>query len=210
MIDFHGAVKPTGRERTWPNEMTREAIRGHEYHIKRYKRILEPDHDCILPFNRYVQGFADYTPTVFNPDELLGYTWSREIAQAIVFTSPFLCYADHPENYLKNPAINIVKAIPSTWDETIVLQDSELGKCAAFARRSGDTWFVGIINGDERKNIDIPLSFLPAGTYTMTACEDDPDRDDGIIQHVSTVSQSDSVKLAIRPKGGFVAKLTRL
>jgi alpha-glucosidase len=209
MVDFHGAVKPTGRERTWPNELTREAIRGHEYHIKRYKRILEPDHDCVVPFNRFVQGFADYTPTVFNPSELLGYTWSREIAQAIVFTSPFLCYADHPENYLKNPAINIIKAIPSTWDETIVLQDSEIGKCAAFARRSGNAWFIGIINGDKSKNIDIPLSFLPAGTYTLIAYEDDPDRDDGIIQHVSTVSQSDSIKLTIRPKGGFVAELTK-
>ena len=70
MIDFHGAVKPTGREHTWPNEMTREAIRGHEYHIIRYNRTLEPDHDCILPFNRFVQGFADYTPTVLNPVEL--------------------------------------------------------------------------------------------------------------------------------------------
>ena len=88
MIDFHGAVKPTGREHTWPNEMTREAIRGHEYHIIRYNRTLAPDHDCILPFNRFVQGFADYTPTVLNPVELRGYTWSREIAQAIVFTSP--------------------------------------------------------------------------------------------------------------------------
>lgn len=210
IIDFHGPVKPTGRERTWPNELTREAIRGHEYHIKRYNRILEPDHDCTVPFNRFVQGFADYTPTVFNPSELLGYTWTREIAQAIVFTSPFLCYADHPENYLKNPAVDIIKSIPSTWDETIVLQDSEIGKCAAFARRSANTWFIGVINGGENKNINIPLRFLQAGSYKMDACEDDPDRDDDINKYVSTVSQSDSIKLTIRPKGGFVAKLTRL
>jgi len=111
---------------------------------------------------------------------------------------------------LKNPAINIIKAIPSTWDETIVLRDSELGKCAAFARRSGDTWFIGIINGGERKYIDIPLSFLPAGSYTMNAYEDDPDRDDGIIQNVSTVNQSDSIKITIRPKGGFAAELTKI
>ena len=127
-----------------------------------------------------------------------------------MFTSPFLCYADHPENYLKNPALNIIKAIPSTWDETIVLQDSEIGKCAAFARRSGDAWFIGIINGDERKNIDIPLGFLPAGTYKMEAYEDDPDRDDGIIQQVSTVSQPDSIKITIRPKGGFSAVLYKI
>ena len=210
LIDFHGSVKPTGRNRTWPNELTREAIMGHEHHIIRYKRTLLPDHDCILPFNRFVQGFGDYTPTVLNPVELRGYTWSREIAQAIVFTSPFLCYADHPENYLKNPALDIFKAIPSTWDETIVLKDSEIGKCAAFARRSGDTWFIGIINGKEKKNLDIPLSFLTGGSYTLNAYEDDPDRGDGIIKKVSKVSKSDHIKLSVRTAGGFVAKLTKL
>jgi alpha-glucosidase len=210
LIDFHGAVKPTGRDRTWPNELTREAVRGHEYHILRYKRTLFPDHDCILPFNRFVQGHADYTPTVFNPAELLGYTWSREIAQAIVFTSPFLCYADHPENYLKNPALDIIKAIPSTWDETIVLQPSEIGKCAAFARRKGDTWFIGIINGSEKKNIDIPLSFLGSEDYSINTIEDDPDRDDATIQKVNKVDKSDRIRISIRPAGGFVAKLTKI
>jgi alpha-glucosidase len=209
MIDFHGAVKPTGRERTWPNELTREAIRGHEYQIIRYKRTLLPDHDCTLPFNRFVQGFGDYTPTVFNPAELLGYTWPREIAQAIVFTSPFLCYADNPENYLKNPALDILKAIPSTWDETIVLKDSEIGKCAAFARRKGNTWFIGVINGSEKKDIDIPLSFLKVGTYTMNAYEDDANRGDGIVKKVSKVSKSDHIMLSIRTAGGFVAQITQ-
>jgi alpha-glucosidase len=111
---------------------------------------------------------------------------------------------------LKNPAVDIIKSIPSTWDETIVLQVSEIGKCAAFARRSADTWFIGVINGDENKNINIPLRFLPAGSYKMDAYEDNPDRDDDINKYVRMVSQSDSIKLAIRPKGGFVAKLTRL
>lgn len=105
MVDFHGANKPVGRERTWPNEVTRESIRGHEYHILRYRRTLPPQHDTILPFTRYVIGPGDYTPTVFNPKELRGYTWARELAQAIVFTSPFLCYADHPTNYLNNSAV---------------------------------------------------------------------------------------------------------
>ncbi|HLP77073.1 MAG TPA: glycoside hydrolase family 97 catalytic domain-containing protein, partial [Candidatus Paceibacterota bacterium] len=146
MVDFHGANKPIGRERTWPNEMTRESICGHEYHILRYHRTLPPAHDTILPFTRYVIGPGDYTPTVFNPKELRGYTWAHELAQAVVFTSPFLCYADHPTNYLSNPAVDVMKAIPATWDETIVLPGSEIGKCAAFARRSGKDWFIGVLN----------------------------------------------------------------
>jgi alpha-glucosidase len=208
MIDFHGAVKPTGRDRTWPNELTREAIRGHEYQIIRYKRTLLPDHDCTLPFNRFVQGFADYTPTVFNPAELLGYTWSREIAQAIVFTSPFLCYADHPDNYLKNPSLDILKEIPSTWDETIVLKDSEIGKCAAFARRKGSTWFIGIINGTDTKEIEIKLSFLSNGSYSLNSYEDDPSKCDGVIKKINSVKNSDVIKLSIRPAGGYVAKVS--
>ena len=123
---------------------------------------------------------------------------------------PFLCYADHPENYLKNPAIDIIKAIPSSWDETIVLKDSEIGKCAAFARRKGNEWFIGVINGSEKRNIDISLSFLQKGIYTMNTYEDVADRDDTISKKVNKVNKSDHIRISIRPAGGFVAKLTEI
>jgi alpha-glucosidase len=207
MIDFHGANKPIGRERTWPNEMTRESIRGHEYHILRYRRTLPPQHDTILPFTRFVIGPGDYTPTVFNPKELRGYTWSRELAQAIVFTSPFLCYADHPTNYLNNPAVDVMKAIPSTWDETVVLPGSEIGKCAAFARRSGKQWFIGVINGAEAKTLDLPLNFLGRGNYRMIQLGDAPDRDDAWQREEKAVTRKDRVKLSLRPGGGCVIEL---
>jgi len=207
MVDFHGANKPTGRERTWPNEMTRESIRGHEYHILRYHRTLPPEHDCILPFTRFVIGPADYTPTVFNPKELRGYTWARELAQAIVFTSPFLCYADHPTNYLNNPGLDILKAIPSTWDETIVLPGSEIGKSVAFARRSGDTWFIGVMNGTDAATLDMPLKFLARGQYQMIQLGDAPERDDAWQRSEKLVRRTDSVHLTLRHGGGCVIEL---
>jgi alpha-glucosidase len=207
MVDFHGANKPIGRERTWPNELTRESIRGHEYHILRYHRTLPPSHDTILPFTRFVIGPADYTPTVFNPKELRGYTWARELAQAIVFTSPFLCYADHPTNYLNNPALDVLKAIPSTWDETIVLPGSEIGKCAAFARRKGTTWFIGVINGGETTTLDFPLDFLKRGKYQMTQLGDAPDRNDAWQREEKTVKRGDPVRLTLRRGGGCVIEL---
>jgi alpha-glucosidase len=207
MIDFHGANKPIGRERTWPNEMTRESIRGHEYHILRYRRTLPPSHDAILPFTRYVIGPGDYTPTVFNPKELRGYTWSRELAQAIVFTSPFLCYADHPTNYLNNAAMDVMRAIPSIWDETIVLPGSDIGKCAAFARRSGKQWFVGILNGAEATTLDFPLDFLARGKYQMIQLGDAPERDDDWRREEKVVARKDRVKLSLRPGGGCVIEL---
>jgi alpha-glucosidase len=208
MVDFHGANKPVGRERTWPNELTRESIRGHEYHILRYRRTLPPGHDCVLPFTRYVIGAGDYTPTVFNPKELRGYTWARELAQAVVFTSPFLCYADHPQYYLTNAAIDVLKAIPATWDETVVLPGSDIGKCAAFARRSGKTWFIGVINGSEATTLDLPLDFLGRGKFQMIQLGDAPDRADAWQREEKVVTRKDSVKLSVRPSGGAVIKLS--
>lgn len=207
MVDFHGANKPVGRERTWPNEITRESVRGHEYQILRYHRTLPPAHDCILPFTRYIIGPGDYTPTVFNPKELRGYTWSRELAQAVVFTSPYLCYADHPTNYLNNPAVDMMKAIPSIWDETIVLPGSEIGKCAAFARRSGKTWFIGVMNGAAATTLDLPLNFLGHGEYKLAQLGDAPDHDDAWQRGERTVKRSDRVQLSLRPGGGCVAQL---
>jgi alpha-glucosidase len=208
MIDFHGANKPIGRARTWPNEVTRESIRGHEYHILRYRRTLPPQHDTILPFTRFVIGPGDYTPTVFNPKELRGFTWPRELAQAIVFTSPFLCYADHPTNYLNNPALDVMKAIPSVWDETVVLPGSDIGKCAAFARRSGKQWFIGVINSGEATTLDLPLDFLGRGKYRMIQLGDAPDRDDGWQREGKNVQRGDSIHLVLRPGGGCVCQLS--
>jgi alpha-glucosidase len=208
MLDFHGANKPIGREGTWPNEMSRESIRGHEYHILRYRRTLPPEHDCILPFTRYVVGPGDYTPTVFNPKELRGYTWSRELAQAIVFTSPYLCYADHPTNYLNNAALDVMKTIPSVWDETIVLPGSEIGKSVAFARRSGNNWFIGVMNGLDASSLDLPLGFLGRGKYSMTQLGDAADRDDAWQRDEKTVTRSDSVHLSLRRGGGCVIRLS--
>lgn len=209
LVDFHGAVKPTGMERTWPNELTREAIRGHEYHITRYHRKLEPDHDVILPFTRYVIGHGDYTPVVFNPKELQGNSWAHELAEAIVFTSPFLCFGGDPADYLANPAHDVISALPATWDETRVLPGSEPGKIAAFARRRGDTWFVGVLNGADPASLKIDLSFLGRGSWKMTRLADQPDRPDAYDRREEKVSSASSVQASLAGRGGFVAWIRR-
>jgi alpha-glucosidase len=167
LLDFHGASKPDGMERTWPNVLTREAIRGHEYHIARLNRVLEPQHDVSLPFTRFVIGAADYTPTDFAAKDLQGNTWAHELAQAILFTSPFLCYGGHPQDYLANAAVDVLKAIPAVWDQTIVLPGSEPGKVVASARKSGNAWFVGALNGATATTMNVSLSFLGTGTWQM-------------------------------------------
>ena len=209
MTDFHGCVKPSGRERTWPHEVAREAIRGHEWHITRYRRALPPEHDCILPFNRLVQGHADYTPMVFEKKELNGYTWARELAQGIFFSAPFLCFGDYPKNYLENPAVAIIRALPSVYDETRILPASEIGRCIAVAKRKGADWFVAVENGAEARPIEIALDFLSRGDYDVLSFGDAEDRPDGYAVGRGLKTCTDRFLLALKPCGGFAAWLRR-
>ncbi|MEY3896248.1 MAG: hypothetical protein RLZZ214_1768, partial [Verrucomicrobiota bacterium] len=195
MVDFHGAVKPTGLQRTWPNELTREGVRGHEWHITRYDRKLTSDHDPIDLFVRGVQGPADFTPTVFETKELQGFTWARELAQAVLHTSPFYCYGGHPGSYLANPAVDIIRELPATWDETRVLPGSEIGSLAAFARRKGDRWFIGAMNGAENQKLSIDLGFLAGGTWKLTAMRDSAEQPDAYERKESTVTSKDRIEL---------------
>lgn len=103
MVDFHGADKPTGLNRTFPNELTREGIRGLEI------RGPWATHNTILPFTRYLAGPADFTPVTFSPKRLSETSWCHQVATAVIFTSPFLCYGVDPEQLLANPACDMVK-----------------------------------------------------------------------------------------------------
>ena len=216
-VDYHGAVKPTGRERTWPHELAREAIRGHEWHITRYGRVLPRSHDCILPFCRLVQGRADYTPMVFEQRELIHFTWARELAQGVVFSAPFLCFGDRPGTYLESPMADFVKTIPAIYDETICLPGSEIGGCAAFAKRSGDAWFLAALNGDEGRAMKIDLAFLGGGKWKMLAFGDGRKRDkwgvwklDDCTKDERVVTAADVLDVVMRDGGGFAARFTKL
>ncbi len=160
IVDFHGANKPAGESRTWPNEMSREAIFGMEMRRAQSRAT----HDATVPFTRFLAGHADYTPVEFG-ERRGDTTWAHQIATAAVFTSPLMIYAAHPQKLLDNPAVDMIKSLPSTWDESIVLPPSEIGKTAAFARRHGDTWFLAILNGTEPQSLAVPLTFLADGDY---------------------------------------------
>lgn len=210
LANFHGCNKPTGRQRTWPHELTREGIRGHEYHIKRLNRSLPPSHNTILPFTRYVVGYADYTPTALNPEELRGYTWAHELAQAVVFTSPLTHFADNPMFYLDFPAQEFFELLPTVWDETRVLPQSAIGEIAAFARRSGQTWFIGVLNGNEPQKITIDLDFLDMGTYQSIEFYDHPESKAAIKEKRRILTSKESLDLLLKKAGGFVAVFTKI
>jgi alpha-glucosidase len=205
MVDFHGANKPTGMERTWPNVLTREGVRGHEWHMTRYQRILEPAHDTILPFTRYIAGPGDYTPTVFESKELQGISWAHEVAEAISFTSPFLCFGGNPKDFIANPAKDLLMAIPSTWDETRVLRGSDPGKVVAEARRKGDQWFVAVMNGGDTMEMDISLDFLARGDWRSSQLFDVKGHPDAWDRKEIKVTRTNQIHLVLDHRGGFVA-----
>ena len=213
MIDFHGAVKPTGGERTWPNEMTREAIRGHEWQTARHpwvpERTLEAQHDVILPFTRYIVGPGDYTPTVLEPADMGGNTCAHELAQAIVFTSPFMCLGGHPKTFLESSAKDLLAALPATWDQTVVLPGSEPGKVAAFARRHGEQWFIGVLNGADPTTLSIPLTFLGAGDWKTAAFSDVDGQPSSLKRDAGSVVASGTLQAKLMPRGGYVVWITR-
>ena len=203
LIDFHSSIKPTGRERTWPNEISCEAVCG------RVQGRSPSSHNTAVPFVRYVQGVADYTPTLLSSNRLYGATYAQEVAMAVVYTSPFLCMGDHPSHYLDSEAADILKALPATWDETVVLPGSEIGEKAAFARRHGNQWFVGIINGTMPRRDSLSLSFLGEGNYKLIELADNRDRNDGFARTERTVNRSETLVVPLRRDGGYVAWLRR-
>lgn len=207
-MDFYGAVNPSGRERTWPNELAHEGIRGHEWHITRYNRVLSPRHDTILPFNCLIQGRADYTPMAFAKKELISFSWPRELAQDIIFSVPFLCLGDYPANYLKSSMADVIKSLPAVYDETIGSPGREIGGIAAFAKRSGETWFIAVENGDAGKHLTIDFSFLGDGKYEMVFFSD-IHRCDGCKKEQKVVTKKGSVALSIRSAGGWAARFSK-
>ena len=210
LLNLHGSVKPTGLSRTYPNDITREAVRGNEYQIRRYGRVLPQAHYVSLPFTRLLAGPADLTPVTLNPEEIAvgGYSWAHEMSQAIVFLSPVLHFSDHYSYYLESPMRDLLSAVPTIWDETLVLPCTEMGKVVAYARRKGNDWWIGVMNGDQPREISISLDFLK-GKGKAALVYDDATRLDGVKREDRNVSPQETLRMKLRPGGGFVARISK-
>jgi alpha-glucosidase len=204
VINFHGANKPAGEARTWPNELTREGIYGLEHKaIKEWAAF-----NTTFPFARMLAGHADYTPVVFG-ERRRETSWAHQIASAAILTSPLLVYGGHPQSLLSNPAVEIIKTLPASWDETRVLPPSEIGDVAVFARRSGTTWFVAAMNGTEARTVTVDPAALGLTSAEALIARDQLDDPAAIDVERRAVARGDRLVIPMRAAGGFVVRLTR-
>jgi alpha-glucosidase len=204
LVVFHGANKPTGRERTWPNELVREAIRG----MESSRMIERARHQTILPFTRYLAGPADYTTMIFS-QRRRDSSVPHQIASMAVFSSPLLTIAANPDSILLNPAVDVIKSIPAVWDETIVLPDSRIGELAVFARRTGTTWFLAAMCGPQARTIQVPLSFLGEGSYKASIVRDNNSDAAAVVLEYKTLRRNDSITINMINGGGCIARLSK-
>ena len=219
MIDFHGAYKPDGLRRTYPNVITREAVLGLEYN--KWSARVTPEHNVMLAFSRMLAGPMDFTPGGFsnvnredfeprNKHPMVMGTRAHQVALFVVLESPFEMVSDYPEAYEGQKEFPFLQAVPTTWDETRVL-NAKVGDYITIARRHGNEWYVGSIAGPHAAELEIPLEFLGAGQYTADVISDASDADaspthTGIQQ--KTVNRSDTLKAILVPGGGQAIRLS--
>lgn len=204
LVNFHGSNKPTGENRTWPNELTREAVKGMESSKLKERAV----HETTLPFTRLLAGPADYTPVHFG-ERRGDTTWAHQIASAAILTSPLLTYAASPRHLLENPAAPMIKSIPAVWDETRVLAPSAIGEAAVFARRRGPVWFLAVMNGPAPRKIEVPLTFLGAGTYQTLIVRDRQGESAAVALETKTMKSTEDIQLDLVAGGGFIARFAK-
>ena len=206
MVDIHDEYRPTGWSRTYPNLMTQEGIGGNE-------EMPDAEHNTILPFTRFLCGPADYTPCYFNGR--VKNTKAHQLAMPVVYYSPitFLYWYDLPNVYKGEKELDFWKHCPTVWDESKALQ-GEIGEYIVQARRSGNEWFVGAMNGMQARDITLNTAdFLQKGKkYQVEIYNDNPalNTRTKVSTVVQTIKAGKILKLHLQPSGGAALRFSLL
>jgi len=182
-VDFHGAYKPTGLRRTYPNLLTREGVMGLEY--SKWSDAITPEHDVTIPFTRMLAGPMDYTPGAFRNAAQGQFevrfiapmsqgTRAHQLAMYVVYESPLVMVSDYPEAYEGQPGLEFLEQVPTVWDDTRVL-GGRPAEYVAIARRSGDAWWIGAMTNWDARDLVLPLDFLGEGEFEATVFADGAD-----------------------------------
>ena len=221
MIMFHGAFPPKGFNRTWPNAVTREGVLGSEYNIWSDKPT--PEHDVTLPFTRMLSGPMDYEPGIldnatkaqFRPigQKVMSQgTRCHQLAMFVVYESPIQIFSGNPSQGLLEPQfMQLLGSIPTTWDETKVLE-AKVSDYIITARKKGNDWYIGGMTDWTQREFNLSLDFLDAGLYDAELCADGINAEtypsDYIIKKF-TLSKDMPYTIKLASGGGFLLKLAK-
>jgi len=220
-IQFHGAYKPTGLNRTYPNEFTREGTLNYEVD-KWSDSGVSADHDINMPFTRMLAGSTDYHlggfraatqqqfKTQFTRPLVLG-TRCHMLAMYVVLENYLQMVCDYPAAYEGEPGFEFIKQIPTTWDETKV-PDAKVGEYITIARKKNNDWFVGTITNNSPRSISVSLNFLDEGKYVAeiyTDADDSNEHPNNLIKQTRIVTKQDVINLNLAAGGGEVMRLRK-
>jgi alpha-glucosidase len=220
LVDFHGAYKPTGMERLYPNVITREGVYGMEQSKWDSTKSIGPEHNVTLPFIRNAVGPMDYTPgaminaqksswrPIFERPMSLG-TRCHQLAMYVVFTSPLQMLADAPSNYYREPeCMEFLKQVPAVWAETRAL-NAKTGDYVAIARKAenGD-WYIGAMTDWTARDLTLDLSFLGKGEFSMDIWQDGVNANrnaNDFAKKTAQIPPDAKFKIHLAPGGGWAA-----
>ena len=223
MIDNHEPAMPTGLQRTYPNLMTQEGVRGQEYDAWSRDGGNPPDHTTIIPFTRSLAGPMDYTPGAFNftnpvyPHTRTQSTIAKQLALYVVLYSPLQMISDMPENYVNKPAFEFLELVPTDWSKTLIL-DGKIGNFVVTARkdRHSENWYVGAITNENFRNLILNLSFLEKGQKYMAKIFKDASDADWktnpypVVIEEREVTADSTIDLYLAPGGGAAIQLKKI
>lgn len=224
MLDVHEPSKASGINRTWPNLMTREGVRGMEWEA--WSVGNTPSHTTMIPYTRGLAGPTDYTPGIVDilllakkdsrtqwNDQLKDISKTRvhstichQLALMVTIYSPMQMASDLPENYEGHPALQFIRDFDADCDQSIVL-DGQIGEYITIARRAGSKWMVGATTNEKEREIEIPFSFLDQGNHIVTIYEDGPNahwetNPTEMVVQKAIVGSGDSMKIRLAAGGG--------
>ena len=216
MLDFHGAYKPDGIERTYPNMLTREGVMGNEYN--KWSDRVTPEHNINLAFTRMIAGPMDYTPGGFINETIEHHnevnlrtgvinTRAAELSKFVIYESPYTVFCDHPDNVAGQSGIEFLQAMPTEWDETRFLGGLP-GEYVALARRSAGKWYIGVMGNSSARELQIDLSFISEGPLTVEYWQDGRKAakvPTDIAHGTLKLKAGAPLKVKLAPSGGFVA-----
>jgi len=221
MIMFHGAYAPKGFNRTWPNAITREGVLGSEYNI--WSNKPSPEHDLTLPFTRMLAGPMDYEPGIldnatkeqFRPIDkkiMSQGTRCHQLAMFVVYDNPMQIFSGNPSQGLLEPEfMNLLGGIPTTWDETKIL-DAKVSDYIITERKKDNDWYIGGMTDWTSREFTLPLDFLDDGNYDAELCVDGVNADSYASDYIIKkfiFTKGEPLKIIMAQGGGFVLRLMK-